>query len=90
VKGTQVKLGLAKSGTENLQRAGIIAPCIWVPTTSTLHLEVVDAACTSICQKNRVYRMLRLRVMAHVNGTFEVSGALVSPLDVGKLETACL
>jgi site-specific DNA recombinase len=40
-------------------------------------------------ERQGVYRMLRLWVMAHVDGTFELSGALVSTLDVGNLETAC-
>ena len=40
-------------------------------------------------ERHRVYRMLRLRVMAHVDGTLELSGALVSTLDVGNLETVC-
>jgi hypothetical protein len=43
--------GLLKIEAENPRRAGIISPCIWVPTTSTLHLEVVDAACASTSQK---------------------------------------
>jgi site-specific DNA recombinase len=38
-------------------------------------------------ERHRVYRMLRLRAIAHVDGSLELSGALVNVLDVGKLET---
>ncbi len=40
-------------------------------------------------ERHQLYRMLRLRVMAHVDGTFELSGALVNTLDVGNVETVC-
>jgi hypothetical protein len=40
-------------------------------------------------ERHRVYKLLRLKVMAHVDGTVELSGALLSTLDVGTSETAC-
>jgi hypothetical protein len=39
-------------------------------------------------ERHRVYRMLRIRAVAHVDGTLEVSGALAGAVGVSNLETA--
>jgi hypothetical protein len=39
-------------------------------------------------ERHRVYRMLRIRAVAHVDGTLEVSGALAGAVGVSNLGTA--
>ena len=39
-------------------------------------------------ERHRVYRMLGVRAVAHVDGTLEVDGALAGPIGVSKGETA--
>lgn len=38
-------------------------------------------------ERHRVYEMLKLRVVAHLDGTLEVNGALAENLGVSNLET---
>ena len=39
-------------------------------------------------ERHRVYRMLRIRAVAHVDGTLEISGALAGAVGVTNLGTA--
>ncbi len=53
---------------------------------ATLAPEALDSLAPE--ERHQLYRMLRLKVVAHLDETIEVTGDLVSAADVSNLETA--